>query len=86
MTMDELLNSQQFKQALFDVQTKESMRLMAAVQRDKITLIPGDGGRNCPGNGEHRDADGNLIEICCDECDYLMCCMEDESQLESERH
>jgi len=28
-----------------------------------ITLIPGDGGRYCPGYGER-----------CDECDFLICC------------
>ena len=26
-------------------------------------LVPGNEGRNCPGNG-----------TCCDECDYLICC------------
>ena len=35
-----------------------------------VELIPGNGGRDCPGNGE----DGN--EICCDECNYLGCCLE----------
>ena len=34
-----------------------------------IELIPGNGGKDCPGNGEN----GN--EICCDECDYLCCCL-----------
>ena len=33
-------------------------------------LIPGNFGNDCPGNGEH---DG--IECCCDECDYMMCCL-----------
>jgi len=33
-----------------------------------IELIPGNGGKDCPGNGEN----GN--EICCDECDYMCCC------------
>ena len=33
-----------------------------------IELIPGNGGKDCPGNGEH----GN--ECCCDECNYLCCC------------
>lgn len=37
-------------------------------------LIPGNGGVDCPGNGEHYDENGELIEICCDECDYYMCC------------
>ena len=30
-------------------------------------LIPGNGGKDCPGNGEK-------IECCCDECDYMLCC------------
>ena len=28
-----------------------------------VILIPGNEGRDCPGNPE-----------CCDECDYLICC------------
>ena len=32
----------------------------------EITLIPGNNGDHCPGNGE-----------CCDECDYLICCTND---------
>ena len=32
----------------------------------KRVLIPGDQGRNCPSN-----------PACCDECDYLMCCTND---------
>ena len=39
-----------------------------------ITLTPGNGGKDCKGNGEHFDEEGNLIECCCDECDYLLCC------------
>ena len=34
-------------------------------------LIPGNNGRDCPGNGENPG-----IECCCDECDYLLCCTE----------
>ena len=37
-----------------------------------IIITPGDGGKNCMGNGEQ---DGNLIECCCDECNYLLCCV-----------
>lgn len=39
-------------------------------------LIPGNGGRDCPGNGLHRDEQGEMIECCCEECDYLLCCVE----------
>ena len=38
-----------------------------------IELTPGDP-EHCLGNGEHVDADGQPIECCCDECDYLMDC------------
>lgn len=38
-------------------------------------LIPGNGGSDCPGNGSHYDANGRLIECCCDECDYMICCI-----------
>lgn len=40
-----------------------------------IILTPGNGGIDCLGTGEHIDKDGNLIECCCDECDYLLCCV-----------
>lgn len=39
-----------------------------------IYLTPGNNGADCLGNGKHFDADGNRLECCCDECDYLMCC------------
>ena len=39
-----------------------------------IELTPGYGGKYCKGNGEHFDEQGKLIECCCDECDYLLCC------------
>jgi hypothetical protein len=32
-------------------------------------LIPGNHGKDCPGNGEHEG-----IECCCDECNYMLCC------------
>lgn len=38
-------------------------------------LIPGNDGKDCPGNGEHFDENGEGIEICCDECDYYVCCL-----------
>ena len=38
------------------------------------TLIPGNGGKDCPGNGMTRDKQGNLIECCCDACDFLLEC------------
>ncbi len=41
-----------------------------------VVLNPGADGEECLGNGKHRDAEGNLIECCCDECDYMQCCYE----------
>jgi len=41
-----------------------------------IELTPGNCGKDCLGNGEHVDANGQEIECCCDECDYLLCCLE----------
>ncbi len=40
-----------------------------------IVLTPGNNGDNCLGNGEHFDEGGNLIECCCDECEFYLCCM-----------
>ncbi len=42
-----------------------------------IELIPGNYGKDCPGNGENFDEYGNPLELCCDECDFLRCCVED---------
>ena len=39
-----------------------------------IVLCPGNGGKDCLGNGEQIDEDGHIIECCCDECDYMACC------------
>lgn len=43
------------------------------------TLTPGNNGNNCLGNGNHFDNNGNIIECCCDECDYLICCYDEYS-------
>ncbi len=39
-----------------------------------IELTPGNRGKDCLGNGTHFDEDGELVECCCDECDYMKCC------------
>lgn len=36
----------------------------------RIKLMPGNEGKDCPANGEHK-----WIECQCDECEYLMCCI-----------
>ena len=40
-----------------------------------VELIPGNYGNDCPGNGENPD-----VECCCDECDYMRCCLEPHTQ------
>ncbi len=43
-----------------------------------IILTPGNHGKDCLGNGKHYDENGNPLDLCCDECDYLMCCFNDD--------
>jgi len=52
---------------------EECEQLMADIEKNRIALTPGNGGRDCLGNGEHAG-----IGVRCDECDYLMCCFEDD--------
>ncbi len=40
-----------------------------------VIIVSGNNGKDCPGNGEHTDRAGHLISCCCDECDYMMCCL-----------
>ena len=42
----------------------------------KIKLTPGNFGRDCLYNGMNFDNKGRIIECCCDECDFLICCVE----------
>ncbi len=42
----------------------------------EIELTPGNNALDCLGNGSHFDKYGRLIDICCDECDYFLCCFE----------
>ena len=32
-------------------------------------LVPGNMGKDCPGNGLDPE-----VECCCNECDYMLCC------------
>jgi hypothetical protein len=43
-----------------------------------IELTPGHPDQ-CLGNGRHMNAEGEAIECCCDECDYLLLCTEDQA-------
>ena len=47
-------------------------------------LIPGNLGIDCPGNGKHTRKDGSIIECCCDECDFYLCCIDVLSETECE--
>ncbi len=41
-----------------------------------IKIIPGNYGCDCPGNG--RDPE---TECCCEECDYMVCCLQNPELL-----
>ena len=43
-----------------------------------IELTPGNHWKDCLGNDEHCNEEGDSIECCCDECDYMMCCVSNE--------
>ena len=43
-----------------------------------IDLTPGNGGKDCKGNGSHFDESGSLYECCCNECDYMLCCIDED--------
>ena len=45
------------------------------MSENSIILTPGNGGKDCLGNGLHYDEDGKLIECQCDECDHLITCL-----------
>ncbi|MBR4949638.1 MAG: hypothetical protein IKZ25_02560 [Clostridia bacterium] len=44
-----------------------------------VVLTPGNEGKDCLGNGSFKDNNGNEIECCCDECDFMMCCLPEHS-------
>lgn len=44
-------------------------------------LTPGKYGRDCLGNGNHQNQQGEYL-CCCDECDYYQCCIEEHSDAE----
>ena len=41
-----------------------------------IEFTPGNNGKDCLANGTHFYENGEPIECCCDECDYMICCFE----------
>ena len=40
---------------------------------NEIILTPGNCSKDCLGNGEHFESNNELIECCCEECDYANC-------------
>ena len=46
-----------------------------------IELTPGNNGKYCLGNGEHCDENGDFIECCCNECEFLHLCMKLDGDL-----
>ena len=42
-----------------------------------IELTPGNCGKDCLGNGLHEG-----YECCCDECNYMMCCLPSHTKAE----
>ena len=53
------------------------------INEDKIPLMPGNHGKDCLGNGnfyKYEDGQGMCL---CDECDYMMCCFEQEEDCQN---
>ncbi|MBQ7836365.1 MAG: hypothetical protein IJ389_03835 [Clostridia bacterium] len=48
----------------------------------KLSISPGNKGEDCIGNGNYIDEKGNMIEYCCDECEFLLCCVVDNPHCE----
>ncbi len=46
-----------------------------------VELTPGNHGKDCLGHGDSYYEDGEPIECCCDECDFMMCCLDDDWQI-----
>ena len=42
-----------------------------------IPLIPGNRGKDCPGSWEYAG-----LDCCCNECDYMMCCLDTHDTME----
>lgn len=49
-----------------------------------VELTPGNRGEKCNGNGLFVDRNGEPIECCCEECDYMLCCLENHDMSECE--
>lgn len=47
------------------------------IDATETVLTPGNLGKYCMGNGEHPESD-----CCCDQCDYLLCCLDSHDPTE----
>ena len=71
-----------FTHKVFEKTRRNFWGLVSKITRKKyiiditaIVLTPGNYGKNCLGNGSHKNLFGKYIECCCDECGYMMCCL-----------
>ena len=65
---------------IFKLAEASSPTWLPALLVDEATgavLKPGDP-EHCEGNGKRLNVDGDPIECCCDECDYLQLCFPEE--------
>ena len=65
ISLEEILSDPLLKQILFGIQA-EGERF----------LTPGNKGQDCLYNGKHCDPNGTPLLVCCDECDYQICCFD----------
>ena len=42
-----------------------------------VYLVPSHDGKECPENGTYKDSEGCVIECCCEECSFFLCCFDD---------
>ncbi len=67
------------KRAIYSLISKLNIKNLI-IDPTGVILTPGNGGKDCKGNGEHTNWLGKPIECCCDECGfYLLCLDHDES-------
>ena len=58
---------------------EDAMKHEPIIDITGIELSPGQP-KLCKGNGTTLDEQGQLIECCCDECDYLQLCTERDAE------
>lgn len=63
---------------LFYNATRKLFNKKSIIDTTGTLLTPGNNGKDCTGNIEYNP----LSEICCDECDYMMCCLPEHNSNE----